>query len=83
MGGGSTGTQPHVRVFNLIKALFFFVQNETERDQTEVRANMTSAANIKTITCSCFPESSFGVTSTKLYRANVGKADLTNRTLNF
>lgn len=29
-----------------------------------------------TITLFFFPESSFGVTSTKLYRANVGKADL-------
>lgn len=31
---------------------------------------------IKTIIHFCFPESSFGVTSTKLYRAHVGKADL-------
>lgn len=77
MGRGSTGTRPHDRVCNLIRALFF-VQNETERDQTEVRAKLTSAAKIyiKAITHFCFPESSFGVTSTKLYRANVGQADL-------
>lgn len=51
-----------------LKPCCFSVPNETERDQKEVRAKLTSAANIclKTVTHFCFPESSFGVTSSRL-----------------
>lgn len=51
MGGGSTGTWPHFWVCTLLKTLFF-LQSESKGDQTEVRAKLTSAANIniKTMT---------------------------------
>lgn len=66
MGGGSTGTWPHVRVCILIKALFVLARMR-QRDQTEVRAKLTSAANIYIYKDNySFPEHSFGATSTKL-----------------